>query len=53
VFAALVILVSSHEGLRARGGAEGVGQAATSSVVISFFLVIFANLILTAFFYFF
>jgi len=53
VFAALVILASAHEGFRAAGGAEGVGRAATSAVVISFFLIILANLILTAFFYFF
>ncbi len=53
IFAMLVILTSAHEGLHARGGAEGVGQAATSAVVISFFLIILANLIMTAFFYFF
>ena len=53
VFAAIVILTSAHEGLHARGGAEGVGRAATTAVVISFFLIIFANLVLTAFFYFF
>lgn len=51
-FAVVVIGVSSHEGLRASGGASGVGKAATTSVVISFFLIILCNLILTGFFYF-
>lgn len=52
VFAVVVITVSSHEGLRARGGAAGVGKAATTSVVVSFFLIILCNLILTGIFYF-
>ncbi|MCX8081853.1 MAG: ABC transporter permease [bacterium] len=52
VFAFVVIGVASHEGLRAGGGAVGVGKAATISVVISFFLIILWNLILTGFFYF-
>jgi len=52
VFGIIVITASCHEGFRARGGAEGVGRAATAAVVVSFFLIIFANLILTALFYF-
>jgi phospholipid/cholesterol/gamma-HCH transport system permease protein len=52
VFAVVVITVASHEGLRAGGGAVGVGRAATTSVVISFFLIILCNLILTGIFYF-
>jgi len=52
VFAVVVITVASHEGLRAGGGAVGVGRAATTSVVISFFLIILCNLILTGVFYF-
>jgi phospholipid/cholesterol/gamma-HCH transport system permease protein len=52
VFAIVVIGVSSYEGLRASGGAVGVGRAATISVVVSFFLIILCNLILTGFFYF-
>lgn len=52
VFGIIVITVSCHEGFRARGGAEGVGRAATIAVVVSFFLIILANLVLTAFFYF-
>ncbi|MDD3725647.1 MAG: ABC transporter permease [Candidatus Ratteibacteria bacterium] len=52
VFAIVVIGVASHEGLRAVGGASGVGNAATTSVVVSFFLIILCNLILTGLFYF-
>ncbi len=52
VFAVVVITVASHEGLRTEGGAVGVGKAATTSVVASFFLIILTNLILTGIFYF-
>jgi len=52
VFAVVVIAVSANEGLRTSGGAVGVGKAATTSVVVSFFLIILCNLLLTGFFYF-
>ncbi len=52
VFAVVVINTASHEGLRASGGSAGVGKATTNSVVVSFFLIIFTNLILTGLFYF-
>ncbi len=52
VFAIVVITVASHEGMRAQGGAVGVGKAATNSVVVSFFLIILTNLIMTGIFYF-
>jgi len=52
VFALIVINAASYEGLKTEGGAVGVGKAATNSVVISFFLIILANLILTGIFYF-
>ena len=52
IFAVVIISAASHEGLRTQGGAVGVGRAATNSVVISFFLIILANLILTGIFYF-
>jgi len=52
VFSIIVICVSCHQGFQTKGGAEGVGKSTTISVVVSFFLVIFANLILTAIFYF-
>jgi phospholipid/cholesterol/gamma-HCH transport system permease protein len=34
-----------------KGGAEGVGKATTSSVVVSIFLVILADVVFTAIFY--
>jgi len=52
VFAIIVVNASSYEGLKATGGAEGVGKAATTAVVNSFFLIILSNLILTGLFYF-
>jgi len=52
VFAVIIALIGCFEGLNTRGGAEGVGRATTRSVVISFILIILADCILTAFFYF-
>jgi len=52
IFAIVVVNASCYEGLRATGGAEGVGKAATAAVVNSFFLIILSNLILTGLFYF-
>jgi len=43
--------VGCYEGFAVRGGAEGVGKAATSSVVVSIFLIILADLLFTALFY--
>ena len=52
VFAAIICVVSSFQGLNAEGGAEGVGKATTLAVVISFVLIITADCLFTAFFYF-
>ncbi len=52
VFGIIIALVSCFEGLNTKGGAEGVGRATTRSVVISFILLILANCIITAIFYF-
>ncbi|MEM7816755.1 MAG: ABC transporter permease [Candidatus Aenigmatarchaeota archaeon] len=52
VFAMIIALVGCYEGLSTKGGAEGVGRATTKSVVISFILIILADCILTAIFYF-
>ncbi|HOQ81513.1 MAG TPA: ABC transporter permease [bacterium] len=52
VFGILITGASCLEGLKASGGAKGVGNATTAAVVNSFFLVILANLVLTAIFYF-
>jgi phospholipid/cholesterol/gamma-HCH transport system permease protein len=48
----IICIVSCYEGMATEGGAEGVGRATTSSVVISFILIIAADCLLTAIFYF-
>jgi phospholipid/cholesterol/gamma-HCH transport system permease protein len=52
VFAMVICIVACFEGMRAKGGAEGVGKATTSSVVRSFVLIIVCDCLLTAFMYF-
>lgn len=52
VFAIIIALIGCYQGLNTKGGAEGVGKATTLSVVISFILIILADCILTAIFYF-
>ncbi len=52
VFGIIIALVACYEGLTTDGGAEGVGRATTRSVVISFILIIAADCLLTAIFYF-
>ncbi len=52
VFGLIITTIGCTEGFSVKGGAEGVGKATTSSVVISIFLVIFADVIFTAIFYF-
>ncbi len=52
VFGAIIALVGCYQGLHVRGGAAGVGRATTSSVVISFILIIIADCLFTTIFYF-
>lgn len=52
VFAMLITLIACQQGLSTEGGAEGVGRSTTKSVVISFIMIIVADAILTALFYF-
>jgi len=52
VFGIIIALIGCYEGLNTRGGAEGVGRATTRSVVISFILIILADCVITAIFYF-
>ncbi|MDD5439735.1 MAG: ABC transporter permease [Candidatus Omnitrophica bacterium] len=52
VFAIIICVIACFEGLNTREGAEGVGKATTSSVVRSFILIIAADCLLTALFYF-
>ena len=51
-FGMIIALVSCHEGLNVKGGAEGVGKATTISVVTSFILIIASDCFFTALFYF-
>ncbi|MGD0986841.1 MAG: ABC transporter permease [Candidatus Sulfotelmatobacter sp.] len=51
-FATIIATVGCLEGLRVRGGPDAVGRSTTSAVVRSTFLVIVADSIFTALFYF-
>ncbi len=51
-FAAIIAHVGCLEGFRVRGGPDAVGRSTTSAVVRSTFLVIVADAIFTALFYF-
>lgn len=46
VFGAIVALVGCRAGLRAEGGAAGVGQATTNSVVVTVLLIYVTNFVL-------
>jgi len=52
IFAIIISIIGCYEGFRTEGGAEGVGRATTLSVVISFILIIAADCLFTAIFYF-
>ncbi|MBU1933484.1 MAG: ABC transporter permease [Candidatus Omnitrophica bacterium] len=52
VFAIIICIISCYEGFRTEGGAEGVGRATTLSVVTSFIMIIMADCLFTALFYF-
>ena len=49
VFGLVITTVGCYEGFSVKGGAEGVGKATTSSVVVSIFLIIFADVIFTGY----
>ena len=51
-FATIIAHVGCLEGFRVRGGPDAVGRSTTSAVVKSTFLVIVADAVFTAFFYF-
>ncbi|KPK39485.1 MAG: hypothetical protein AMJ78_08405 [Omnitrophica WOR_2 bacterium SM23_29] len=51
-FAMIICTVACYEGFRVEGGAEGVGAATTKAVVTSFILIIAADCLFTALFYF-
>jgi len=48
-FGAIIAVVGCQRGFETEGGAEGVGKATTSSVVISSMLILVTDYILTAF----
>ncbi|NQT90909.1 MAG: ABC transporter permease [Candidatus Omnitrophica bacterium] len=52
IFAVIIAIVGCYEGFRTTGGAEGVGRSTTLSVVTSFVLIIAADCLFTALFYF-
>ncbi len=52
VFAMIIALVGAYQGLKTRGGAVGVGKATTTSVVVSFILIILADCFLTGIYFF-
>jgi phospholipid/cholesterol/gamma-HCH transport system permease protein len=47
VFGFLLALAGCYHGLRAGGGAAGVGRATTNAVVTAFILILLANLVIT------
>ncbi|NLC58221.1 MAG: ABC transporter permease [Armatimonadetes bacterium] len=47
VFGAIIALVACQQGLRARGGAAGVGRATTNAVVLSVMLIYISNYFLS------
>ena len=51
-FATIIVHVGCLEGFRVRGGPDAVGHSTTSAVVKSTFLVIVADVVFTALFYF-
>lgn len=51
VFGVLISLIACHEGLKVRGGAEGVGRATTMTVVYSIVAIIGAACVFTVIFY--
>jgi len=52
VFAGLISLIGCYMGFSTKGGAEGVGNSTTVSVVTSFILIILSDCVVTGIFYF-
>jgi phospholipid/cholesterol/gamma-HCH transport system permease protein len=48
----IIAIIGCYYGFSVTGGAEGVGRATTASVVSSIFLIIVADMVFTAIFYF-
>lgn len=52
VFGILIALIACYEGMKVNSGAEGVGKATTSTVVLSIIMIIVSDCLVTAIFYF-
>jgi phospholipid/cholesterol/gamma-HCH transport system permease protein len=50
-FAYFIAIIGCYNGLQARGGADGVGRATTSTVVMAAIMVLVADFLLTKLFY--
>ncbi|KQR96199.1 ABC transporter permease [Williamsia sp. Leaf354] len=48
IFGVIAGVIAAYKGLTPKGGPKGVGEAVNQSVVITFLLLFFANLIITA-----
>ena len=48
----IIALIACYQGLTTSGGAAGVGRSTTKSVVMSFILIILADVVVTGVFYF-
>ena len=46
-FAGILVTVACHKGFQCSGGAEGVGKATTSSVMVSMVLMLISDYFLT------
>lgn len=46
-FAVILVIVACHKGFKCSGGAEGVGKATTSSVMVSMILILISDYFLT------
>ena len=51
VFGFIIALIGSFQGFHSEGGAQGVGRAVTSAVVISSILILASNYIMTSIFF--
>ncbi|HEX5598608.1 MAG TPA: ABC transporter permease [Micromonosporaceae bacterium] len=51
VFGAIAALVAAHQGMNAKGGPKGVGDAVNQSVVITFMLLFAVNFVITAIYF--
>ena len=47
VFGVLIVTISCYKGLMTSGGAEGVGRATTTSVVVCYTYILIANFLIT------